>query len=77
MNYSKVLDFINIEQQISTKLKDTKKMVGESFWEYDEKLQNLIKKLSYTIHENQHKEWFIQIMLFFNSVSLMQYFVIF
>ena len=31
-------------------------MVGESSQEYDEKLQNLIEKLSYIIHETQRKE---------------------
>ena len=55
-----------------TKLKETKKMVGESSQEYDEKLQNLIKKLSYIIHETQHKEWSIQSFFLFNSVPLMQ-----
>lgn len=43
-------------------------MLGECSWGYDEKLENLINKISYTIHETQHKEWFIQIMMFFNSV---------
>ena len=47
-------------------------MVGESSHEYDEKLQNLINKLSYTLHETQHKEWSIQILLLFNSVPLKQ-----
>ena len=47
-------------------------MVGESSHEYDEKLQNLIKKLSYTLHETQYKEWSIQSFLLFNSVPLMQ-----
>jgi len=47
-------------------------MVGESSQEYDEKLQNLIKKLSYIIHETQRKEWSIQSLLLFNSVPLMK-----
>ena len=62
---------INIEQQKITKLKEIKKMVGESSQEYDEKLQNLINKLSYTTHETQNKEWSISLFLF-NNVPLVQ-----
>ena len=53
-------------------MEEIKKMVGESSHEDDENLQNLINKLSYIIHETQHKEWSIQNLLLFNSVPLMQ-----
>ena len=55
-----------------TKLKEIKKMVGESSQEYDEKFQNFINKISYTIHETQQKELSIHFFFLFNGVPLMQ-----
>ena len=66
------LQMPNTEQQSGAELKDIKKIIGESAWEYDQRFRDLISRLSYPINEIQHKEGFIQGLLPLTRMPLMR-----
>jgi hypothetical protein len=63
---------LKTEQQSCAKLKDIKQVVGETAWEYDQRFWDLMSRLTYQIHDTQHKEWFIGGLLPLTWIPLMQ-----
>jgi hypothetical protein len=47
------------ESQYITKLKEIKQVLIESVWDYDQIFKDLMGSLTFQIHDQQHKEWFI------------------
>ena len=47
-------------------------VVGETTWEYAYKLIDIISRLTFKIHDTQHKEWFIGGLLPLTRIPLMQ-----
>lgn len=47
-------------------------MVGEIAWEYAQGFQDLMGRLTFLIHDMQHKEWFLRGSLPLTRIPLMQ-----
>jgi hypothetical protein len=47
------------ESQCITELKEIKKIVNESVWDYDQRFKILKDRLTFHIPDEQHREWFI------------------
>ena len=58
--------------QCITKLKEIKQFPTESVWDFDQRLKNLMAKVSFLMSYVQHKEWFIAVMLLHIHIPLMQ-----
>jgi hypothetical protein len=47
------------QSQCITELKEIKKIVNESVWDYDQRFKILKDRLTFQIPDEQHREWFI------------------
>jgi hypothetical protein len=47
------------ESQCITEMKEIKKIVNESVWDYDQRFKILKDRLTFQIPDEQHREWFI------------------
>nr|KUM45298.1 hypothetical protein ABT39_MTgene3471 [Picea glauca] len=57
-----------IEQQSYVEMKNIKQILGESAWEYDKRFRDFMSRLTYQIHDAQHKEWFIGGLRYFTRM---------
>ena len=60
------------EYQCMTELKEFKHKPIELVWEFDQKFKTLLDQVSFDIDAQQHKEWFIALLLPHIRLSLMQ-----
>ena len=60
------------ELQCITKLKYIKQLPSELVWDFDQKFKALIDQVSFEFALEQHKEWFIAVLLPHIRVPLMQ-----
>ena len=60
------------KSQCITELKDIKKLPTESMWDFDHKFKALIDQVSFEFAPEQHKEWFIAVLLPHIRLPLMQ-----
>jgi 6-pyruvoyl-tetrahydropterin synthase len=61
-----------LESQCIIELKEIKKKVTETVWEFDHRFKTLIGPLIFQILDEQHKEWFINSLLPHIRVPLMK-----
>ena len=47
------------ELQYITKLKEIKKYLNESVWDFDQRFKTMMAKVNFKLSDVQHKEWFI------------------
>ena len=59
------------ESQCITKLKDIKHLSTESVWDFDQRFNILMAKVSFQMSDVQQKEWFIVVMLPHIHIPLM------
>ena len=60
------------ESQCITELKDIKQLPTKSVWDFDQKFKALIDQVSFEFAPEQHKEWFIAVLLPHIRLPLMQ-----
>lgn len=58
--------------QCITELKEIKQKPTESFWEFDQRFEELLDQVSFKIASQQHQEWFIATMLWHIRLPLMK-----
>ena len=51
------------ESQCLTEIKEIKKALVESVWDFDQRFKTLMAKVSVHMSDVQHKEWFIAMLL--------------
>jgi hypothetical protein len=51
------------KSQYITKLKEIKQVQTESMWDYYQIFKDLMGRLTFQIHDQQHREWFIVVLL--------------
>ena len=47
------------EEQYITKLKEIKQFPNETIWDFDQRFKTLMARVSFSMSDVQHKEWFI------------------
>jgi hypothetical protein len=57
-----------IEQHSYVEMKNINQMIGKSAWEYDKRFKDFMSRLTYHIHDAQHKEWFIGGLRYFTRM---------
>jgi hypothetical protein len=60
------------EQHALSELWEIQQREGESVWEYNYKFKNSIGRIAHPIHEDHQREWYIQGLLPFTRIPLMQ-----
>lgn len=61
-----------LESQCISELKEIKQKPNESVWEFDQKIQTLLSQVSFDINVQQHRKWFIVVLLPHIRLLLMQ-----
>jgi hypothetical protein len=51
------------ESQYITKMKEIKQVHIESVWDYDHRFEDVMRRLTFHIPDEQHREWFIACLL--------------
>ena len=51
------------KSQCITEIKEIKKSLAESVWEFHQQFKTLMAKVSFQMLDVQHKEWFISTLL--------------
>ena len=58
-------------------MKEIKQLPTDSVWDFDQRFNTLMAKVSFQMLDVQHKEWFIEVMLPHICVPLMQQNIVF
>ena len=61
------------ESQCITEIKEIKQLLTKSIWDYNQRVKNLMAKVSFQMSDVQHKEWFIAALLPHIRAPLMQH----
>ena len=60
------------ESQCITELKDIKQLPHESIWDFDQRFKTLLGQVNFEFPAQQHREWFIDALLPYIWLPLMQ-----
>ena len=51
------------KSQCITKIKEIKQELAETVWDFDQRFETLMAKVSFQMSDVRHKEWFIVVLL--------------
>ena len=52
-----------LESQCITKIKEIKQTLTETVWDFEQRFETLMAKVSFQMFDVRHKEWFIVVLL--------------